>query len=246
MSGLTPDVLAHALAFRGQTAQLMQEAMEEVGRLSAGGEDSIEPPMFFSKPGLDLDNLPIKLKSISAAKSDRGLDFPEAVAARVLLSESQALDQALGQSFELSARLIKVLKLERGQLSDRAISGFAEFGEGLRSVQIVRNLAKYGGGKPSGAKVEDHLNQRLFDKFAGPLKNDNWTIGENCAGAIISGVVEQAEQLAGLPRLTSEEGEKEAKQMEISSRAHGAKLAADLYLEVKALATRSLLFGGVL
>jgi len=166
MSELTTDVLEHALAFHGQSAQLMNEIVEQVLHLQEGGKNKIYPPNNFPKIGGGQDNSGITLKIESCSEFENELLFPEAVAVNVLLAECGALTQAWGRGFMLSLELCKVLKLNEDQWSNEAIVGFSEFGETVGSATLVRWLIQSGAGKPIGITMQDHLKNLLYDKFS--------------------------------------------------------------------------------
>lgn len=239
MSELTPDVLKHALAFRGQTAQLMKEAIDEVSLLQ--GEDrqnKVYPPDFFPKPGTPRE-AGLVLKTEPSSELEAELTFSEAVALRVILAESEALSQAWGKSFKLSTKLSGVMGLSEDQWSSEAIAGFSEFGETIGSVALVHWLIQSRGGKPTETTMQDHLKNLLFDKFADLVSQDNFELGVCTANAIVVDIAQLAKE--NIPNMSSaSENSPKTIGLRVSSRRHGAQLAADLYLEARALAAKKL------
>lgn len=239
MNGLTPDVLEHALAFRGQTAQLMKEAIDEVRLLQGENRlNKVYPPDFFPKPGRPWET-GLVLKTEPDSELEAELEFSEAVALRVVLAESEALSQAWGKSFKLSAELEDVMRLSEGQWSNEAIAGFSEFGERVGSAALVRRLIQSGGGKPSGTTMQDHLKNILYGKFSDPVLQDNLALSVCTANVIVADITQMAEE--NIPNISSaNENVPKIIKLRVDSRKHGAKLAAELYLEARALAEKTI------
>jgi hypothetical protein len=224
----TSDSLHNTLAFRGNSAQLFREAVEEVKRLSEGGRE-IFPPRFAT-----LENP----KSASALRTepysihDGHLNPDEAVAIKILLDESSALYQYYAINFETSHKIREILGLKQGDWQSDVMDGLAEFGifaglaAGVRE-QIERN----------SPPLEDMIKKDWWSKFEEPLRKDGLVLGKYTVEAIEKVVAGYAER--DIP--TDPEGAKTPQEIRarIESKKHGAKLAGMLFLEARELASKT-------
>ncbi len=226
---LTTDILKSSLAFQGNSAELYQNAVEEVRRLSTDNR-SIYPPKTFP----DVRN-PIPESSLRTKPSERimegALSPAEAVAVKVILDESSALAQSLGIGWERSAKLRKVLKLPKEGWGHDTIEAICDFGGYVCIAAGVRELLL----ADEKFKEGDIIKKDWHDEFAKPLRKDNLTIGENTSDAIVEYLTSYYEE--HIPQ--NSEGAKNEKEIEtrIASRKHGVLLGKKLYLETLKLAS---------
>lgn len=241
MSGLSPDVLEHALAFKGQSAQLFDEAVSQVRSL-AQGQRRIYPPTQFPIPP---DRVPESTLRLTPESDLNGRLLPaEAVAVTVLLTECSALAQAWGRNFKTSATLHGVLQLPPEGLDHDAIAGIAEFGDSLAAVAAVREWTENGEGEPAGTTMMDLVKRKLWRRYRNALGEDKLALGPTTAETIVHAISESARRdIPHNPEGARTPEDIAAKIEKIESRIHGARLAKQLYLEARTLASQVLLSG---
>ena len=125
---LATDALESVIAYKGNSAQLFAEAVNEVKVLTVDGKRVYPPKTFPSvrnpHPGSSI------LTEPDARIMSGALSSAEAVAVKVLLDESSALAQSFARSFELSRLVSQVLKMEEG----------ATLGDILEELEIKRRV----------------------------------------------------------------------------------------------------------
>lgn len=232
MNGLSPDVLEHSLAFKGQSAQLFNDVIRQV-RCLTQDQGSIYPPTQFPNPPNRVPESTLR----RVPESDlNGYLFPaEAVAVTVLLTECSALAQAWGRSFETSNKLHAVLQLPPEGLDNDAIAGIAEFGDTLAAASAVREWLANGDGEPTGTTINDKFKRGLWRRYSGAIGQDNLGLGSTTSEAIVRTIAEFARR--DIPHNPEGARTPEDVGAKIESRIHGARLAQELYLEALALAS---------
>lgn len=232
---ISTNALDHALAFSENSAQLFSDAIEQV-KILAKKTDAIYPPTLFPTVRNPYPESTIRLQPDS--DFDGQLTLAEAAATVVLLNEVSALAQASGRTYEMSDKLHVVLQLPEDGWQSDTIDGLAEFGDMIGWAARIRERIISGEGMPNGKTIGDMAKKGWWDKFEKPVRQDGLKLGKNTAQAIIKTVGELAER--DIPN--NPEGAKtpEQKAARIASKKHGAKLAAQLYLESLKMASKIL------
>lgn len=233
MNGLSPDALKHSLAFKGQSARLFSDAVEQVRLLSEAGR-GIYPPIQFPIPP---DGVAESTLRVTPDSDFNGYLLPaEAVAVSILLDECGALAQAWGRTFERSNKLHAALQLSPHGSDYDAISGFAEFGDTLAAASAVRERLENKLGEPDGTTIKDNMERKLWRRFSDSLGKDNLGLGLATSEAVISSIADLANQ--NIPNNPCGARTPDEIKSKIESRIHGARLAKNLYLEALGLAAQ--------
>lgn len=230
---ITGRILKHSVAFGEHSSAVLNDAVEEVKRLSARGD--LYPPDFptvrYSRPKSSVQ--------LSSSSMLRGKISPaEAAAMKFLQDESSALAQSFARDWETTRKLQEALQLPKKGWQSDTIDGIGEFGTFLGIAAGVREQISSGEGKPKGKTIGDKLKRSWFDKFAEPIQQDQMVLGKNTAKAVQEAISEFTER--DIPNVPEGARTEEEIQARIASKKYGAQKAANLYLETLGLASRIL------
>ena len=229
----TTDSLQNSLAFKGNSTQLFRDAVEEVQRISLGGQ-MIYSPDFASLREPESART-FKLEPTSQNKGPLNQD--EAVALKVLFDENSAFNQHFAINSETSKTINTLLELPIGGMQSDAMDGIVEFGTYVGIAANVREQINRTEPLPNAKKSITNIIKRTWrEKFEEPLQQDGLVIGPNTVAAIEIVVAKYAERdITNDPEHARTPEEITAR---IESRKHGARLAGRLYLEAKELASK--------
>lgn len=225
-----PDILKKSLAFKGVSTEVFKQAVERIRIKSANGEDLYPPAHFPMLP----DTMPTTgVRNYSERINEGRYSQAEGVAIEVLLKELSVLTQSFGMNFTLSEKLNQVLQLPENGSDGEALDSMSKFGLILSKAAKVRENLLIGWQRPERPKNwEDKMMTDDYDCFAECLRADNLVLGRNTANKIVTLIEEEAREK--IPNDLFGYARDEAKiKIRIESAIHGAKLARDLYLEVR-------------
>ncbi len=227
--------LGHSIAFRGNDIEMYRSNVAQVRELVARGQEIYPPAAFptWSEP------VPRSILRTSPTSELIGRLAPaEAVGVLTLLNESGALFQAFGQDSSATKLLLQTLGLpSRGWPTD-AIEGITQFGEMLGSAAEVRDTIIRGEKPPTGSTNSETAKRRSWDKFHDAIEKDNMILGENTSTVIVQMIDELATDI--IPKNPDMARNAEEVKARIESEKRGARLAKDLYLEARQLASHEL------
>ncbi|MCL4416865.1 MAG: hypothetical protein M1365_09240 [Actinobacteria bacterium] len=209
-------ILTNALVFRGHSAEIYQLAVNEVRSLLSSNLP-LYPPQLNSEEDRK-GRLANSTITISTVIDETGLSGPisptEAVAIAVLQHEAIGLGQ-VRKDPENHPKIKKVMGLDSAEDLRLAIEGFNDFSFliGLEAGYRQRILAADRGEK--GDTVDEN------DDFVKAIRLDGMVLGKNITAIIIKEIGKQAYLKNYL-----------------ATKIKGARLAAALYLEVLALASK--------
>jgi len=232
--GLTDDVLRSTLVLRGQSRLFFNEAINEVNKIMATGND-IYPPSIFPHAGTRQPTTSLQLSSDSFGEGR--LSPAEGVAVIILLGECNGLAQNWRKSEEITKKMAEIIGSSEIAWDFDLIDGMSEFGNMVGKAAGVRERLLNGLGRPEGSTTKDILLKLSYDTFATTLKEDALVIGEKTTAAIS----QQVEMLAKRDISNNPEGAKTDVEIKarINGRTRGAKLAREIYLEARTLASKS-------
>ena len=134
-STLTRDVLKHALAFKGNSIDLFNDAVSEVKSLTSDGS-SVYPP--YEYPSLYHPERATTLTKSPESGFVGRLAPAEAVAVRVLQEESLALMQSFARNFETSRKIDEILGTGEHTSQSDAMEGIVDFMQIISMASGVR------------------------------------------------------------------------------------------------------------
>src|SRR3989344_1777119 len=235
-STLTRDVLKHALAFKGNSIDLFNDAVSEVKSLTSDGS-SVYPP--YEYPSLYHPERATTLTKSPESGFVGRLAPAEAVAVRVLQEESLALMQSFARNFETSRKIDEILGTGEHTSQSDAMEGIVDFMQIISMASGVRERILTRQGEPVKKTLGDISKLRWYKLFKGAIEQDSFKIGDNTAAKAVEEVQKQAnEHITPLnPGGATNDIVIRAR---IIGRMRGAELAKALYLETVDLAANIL------
>lgn len=227
------DALDNSMAFKGNSAQILQSALEEVQKITQGGQDVFSPGF----PTYSTPESGTALKTEPRSGFQGLLKKSEAVAEKVLLDETSAFYQNFAKNDQTARKIDEALQLPKGGWQMDATDGITEYGLYVGIAAGVREEMRKGEKPAKGRRsIGDVVKADWRKKFEEPLKADGLNIGRNTSRAIKDSIAELAER--DIPN--NPEGAKtpEEIQARIQSKKHGAQMAEKLFFEVKDIASK--------